>query len=97
MSSMFYNCSSLESLDLSGLNTSSVTDMSEIFSDCSNLTSLNLSGWDLSNAANNLLFMFNNCSKLQTIIMKGCSEETKNIIKAALADDYITGCTIVTE
>lgn len=94
---MFENCSSLTSLDLSHLDTSKVTDMSGMFSGCSNLTSLNLSGWDLSNAANNLLFMFYDCIKLQTIIMKGCSEETKNIIKAALADDDIIGCTIVTE
>ena len=42
MSSMFYGCSSLESLDLSNFNTSSVKTMSNMFKDCSGLTSLNL-------------------------------------------------------
>ena len=35
---MFYNCSSLTSLDLSSFNTSKVTDMGDMFSSCSKLT-----------------------------------------------------------
>ena len=40
MGFMFCGCSSLSSLDLSGLDTSKVTDMGFMFSDCSALTSL---------------------------------------------------------
>ncbi len=38
---MFYNCSSLTSLNLSNFNTNNVNDMSSMFYNCSNLTSLN--------------------------------------------------------
>ena len=37
---MFYNCSSLTSLNLSGFDTSNVTSMSYMFYDCYKLTSL---------------------------------------------------------
>lgn len=70
MEDMFYNCSSLTSLDLSGLNTSKVTSME---------------------------YMFSGCTNLKTITMKGCSKATINKIKAQLATDGITSCTIVTE
>ena len=46
--SMFYGCSSLASLDLSSLDTSSVTDMRSMFTLCSSLTSLDLSSFDTS-------------------------------------------------
>ena len=41
MSGMFYNCSSLTSLNLSNFNTNNVNNMSGMFSCCSSLTSLN--------------------------------------------------------
>ena len=37
MRSMFYNCNSLTSLDLSNFNTQNVTDMSYMFSNCNSL------------------------------------------------------------
>ena len=40
MDSMFYSCSGLTSLDLSGFDTSAVTSMDYMFAYCSNLTSL---------------------------------------------------------
>ena len=39
---MFYDCSSLTSLNLSNFNTNNVTDMSGMFYECSSLASLNL-------------------------------------------------------
>ena len=96
MSKMFYGCTNLTTLNLSGWNTSSVTNMYQLFSGCSSLTSLDLSGWDVSNV-NDMRYMFEGCTKLTTIRMVGCSEETINKIKARLATDGITGCTIVTE
>ena len=96
MENMFANCSSLTSLDLSHFDTSSLTYMSEMFNNCNKLTSLNLSGWNTSNVTN-MEDMFVDCPKLKTIRMVGCSEATINKIKAQLATDGITGCTIVTE
>lgn len=48
MYGMFFGCSSLASLDLSGLDTSKVTDMRQTFRDCTSLASLDLSGFDTS-------------------------------------------------
>ena len=46
---MFYDCSSLTSLNISNWDTSSVTRMSTMFSNCSSLTSLDISNWNTSN------------------------------------------------
>jgi surface protein len=43
---MFSRCESLISLDLSGFNTSNVTDMTWMFERCSSLQSLDLSSFD---------------------------------------------------
>ena len=45
---LFKGLSAAETMDLSGLDTSSATDMSHMFSGCSKLASLDLSGWDTS-------------------------------------------------
>jgi surface protein len=42
MNEMFYNCTSLTSLELGNLDTSSVTDMNKMFYNCQSLLSLNL-------------------------------------------------------
>ena len=49
---MFYNCSKLNSLNLSNFNTNNVTNMSSMFYDCSSLTSLNLSNFNTNNVTN---------------------------------------------
>ena len=46
---MFYNCSSLTSLDVSNFNTQNVTDMHHMFSRCTRLKSLDLSKFDTQN------------------------------------------------
>lgn len=51
---------------------------------------------DTSNVTN-MNSMFQNCSALKTIRMVGCSQTTIDKIKAQLATDGITDCTIVTE
>ena len=63
---MFYNCSSLSSIDLSAFNTSNVNNMSWMFSCCSNLKYLNLSSFNTSNVEN-MSSMFNGCFSLQSI------------------------------
>ena len=63
---MFYDCSSLTSLDLSNFITSNVTNMNMMFSGCSSLTSLNLSNFDTSNVTN-MDSMFYRCSSLTSL------------------------------
>ena len=53
---MFSGCISLESLDLSGWDTSNVKIMPGMFFNCRNLKSLDLSGWDTSNAHKENMF-----------------------------------------
>ena len=67
---MFCGCSGLTSLNVSGLNTGNVTNMSRMFWGCSGLTSLNVSGWDTGNVTN-MSFMFNNCSGLTSLNVSG--------------------------
>ena len=66
MASMFYGCSSLTTLDLSGFDTSNVTNMSYMFNGCSSLTTLDLSGFDTRNVTN-MTYMLYDCSNLTTI------------------------------
>ena len=49
MKSMFNNCFSLTSLNLSNFNTNNVNNMKYMFYDCSSLTSLNLSNFNTNN------------------------------------------------
>ena len=66
MIDMFYNCSSLTTLDVSNWNTSNVTRMESMFQDCSSLTTLDVSKWDTSNVTD-MSFMFYDCSSLTTL------------------------------
>ena len=70
MSSMFYRCSGLTSLDLSGFNTSAVTSMDYMFAYCSGLTSLDLSGFNTS-AVTSMDYMFAYCSGLTSLDLSG--------------------------
>ena len=66
MGSMFYNCSSLTSLDVSNFDTSQVTDMNNMFRDCSSLTSLDVSNFYTSQVPN-MTYMFANCYSLTSL------------------------------
>lgn len=50
-------------LDLTGFDTSNVTDMSYMFNNCTNLQSINLSSFDVTKVQY-MNYMFNNCSSL---------------------------------
>lgn len=65
-SSMFYECSKITSLDMSGFDTSAVTDMNYMFYGCSSLTTLDVSTFEIIGDAS-LISMFENCSGLTTI------------------------------
>ncbi len=64
-SNLFYNYKG-ETLDLSSLDTSKVTDMTNIFMSCNNLTEINLSTWDTGNVVK-MKSLFQNCYKLKSI------------------------------
>ena len=66
MADMFYGCSNLTSLDLSGFNTDNVKDMEYMFHGCSSLASIDLSGFK-TDSVTNMVYMFNSCSRLSTI------------------------------
>lgn len=64
---MFYNCSSLTSVDLASVNTAAVTDMTYAFSRCGSLTSLDLSSFDTS-AVDRMYGMFGGCDALSQVV-----------------------------
>ena len=66
MNYMFYECSGLTSLVLTGFTTASVTDMRYMFYGCSSLTTLDVSTFEITGDAN-ISSMFENCSGLTTI------------------------------
>ena len=65
-SGMFGMCSKLTSLDVTGFDTSKVTEMSSMFYSCSKLTSLDLTGFDTSKVTS-MSNMFSSCEELTTI------------------------------
>lgn len=70
MGRMFYDCSGLTSLDLSGIDTSAVTGMRSMFSYCKGLASLDLSGIDTS-AVTDMGWMFSSSSSLTSLDLSG--------------------------
>ena len=70
MSYMFYGCSSLTSLDVSGFKTFNATNLTAMFNECSSLTSLDVSGFNTSNVTD-MTAMFQNCSGLTSLDVSG--------------------------
>ena len=66
MSYMFFNCSSLTSLDVTHFNTAKVTNMNSMFECCSSLTSLDVTYFNTANVTD-MNKMFYKCSALTTI------------------------------
>ena len=66
MNSMFEDCNSLKSLDVSSFNTANVTDMGYMFAYCSSLTELDVSGFDAPNVTG-IGCMFLDCDALVKI------------------------------
>ena len=64
------SCSKLTSLDVSGFDTSNVTNMSSMFYYCSKLTSLDVSGFDTSKVTN-MSYMFGICNNLTSLDVSG--------------------------
>ena len=66
MNSMFFNCSSLTSLDVTHFNTAKVTNMNSMFSSCSSLTSLDVTNFNTAEVTN-MRNMFSRCLSLTSL------------------------------
>ncbi len=73
---LFYNLYNCETMDLSGINTSLMTDMNNMFYYCQKLTSLDVSSFDMSNVTN-MSYMFYYCQNLTSLDLSGF--DTSNV------------------
>ncbi len=90
MSNMFYNCQALQSLNLSGWNTSNISNMEYMFYFCYALTSLNLSGWKTENVTK-MDYMFSNCKRLTSLDLSDF-----NTSKVTVMNSMFLGCSSLT-
>ena len=70
MSRMFYGCSNLKQVDLSGFNTEIVTSMEGMFGNCSRLETIDVSSFRTTNVTT-VQNMFLGCSSVTTIYGNG--------------------------
>ena len=87
----FKDCTALESVDLSGLDTSGVYSFFRMFEGCSSLKEINLSGIDTSKAVG-LQSMFKGCSSLTKLDVSGF--DTSNVGEFSY---MFAGCSSLTE
>lgn len=90
MGHMFYNCSSLTSLDVTHFNTANVTNMSRMFSSCSSLTSLDVRNFNTANVMN-MNGMFSYSVALTSLYLTNFNTE-----KVANMEDMFSGCKALT-
>ncbi len=70
LSHMFYQCESLEYLDVSGFDTSTVMYMDSVFDGCNSLKYLDVSGFNTEKVTN-FSAMFSGCHSLKTLDVSG--------------------------
>ncbi len=87
ISNMFAGCSKLTDVDLTGIDTSKITDMYNLFASCSNLVSLDLSSFDTS-AVTSMTSMFYGCTSLTTIYVSN----TWNVSSVTGSDNMFYEC-----
>ena len=76
MKSMFFDCKSLTSLDLSNFDTRNVTDMSHMFQNCQKLPSLDVSSFKTSKVTD-MSLMFTTCAALTSLDLSNF--DTRNV------------------
>ena len=87
---MFFNCSSLTSLDVTHFNTANVTDMSYMFSSCKSLTSLDVTHFNTAKVKD-MSGVFFSCSSLTSL------DVTKfNTVNVTNMSYMFTGCSSLT-
>ena len=84
MSSMFYYCRGLTSLDVSNFNTQNVTNMSSMFNNCVNITSLDVSKFNTQNVTD-MSKMFYNCENLTSFDVSKFNTENVSNMKSMFA------------
>lgn len=89
---MFENCSSLESLDLSMFDLTTITNMNGMFQGCSSLTEIEWPESATTPKLESMDYMFKGCSSLTSIDLSSFSSELLTSMLQAF-----DGCTAVTE
>ncbi|WP_075575628.1 BspA family leucine-rich repeat surface protein [Enterococcus faecalis] len=87
-----FSGSTIVSINLSGLDTSQVTDMTNMFSSCSKLTSLDLSSFNTSQVTS-MEGMFSGCSGLTSLNVSSVSFKTDKVTEMT---DMFAGCSGLT-
>ncbi len=90
MSGMFWECTELTAVDVSGFDTRKVTDMSWMFSECYELNGLDVSGWNTSNVTT-MQGLFGNCSSLTSLDVSHFN--TSNVTNMSQLFDGCSGLT----
>ena len=93
MCSAFIDCSSLESLDLSGIDTRNVENMSYLFEDCKNLKSINYGKFNTAKV-NDMENMFKGCEAFTGITFPS-GFTTENATNMAGMFSYCKGLTAI--
>ena len=91
MNNMFYNCSSLEILDLPYFDTSSVTNMNSMFNGCESLIYLDISNFNLEKILN-FTSVFDNVNNLQYVNLFYVKNSYDNITNSEL--NNLSGVTV---
>ena len=86
--SMFNDMTNCTTIELSGLDTSNVTNMKEMFEGCSKLTSLDLSSFDTSNVTD-MGSMFSGCKKLTSLDVSGFITENVTRMDSMFSECYV--------
>ena len=92
MSEMFYNCSSLTSLDVSKFNTDKVNNMSYMFSVCPGLSYLDLSSFNTAEVTY-MGYMFYGCSSITSLDLS--SFNTANVTNMSYMFRGCSGLTTI--
>ena len=90
LGSMFQNCSSLQTLDLSSWNTENVTSMNGMFRGCTSLQTLDLSSFNTGKVYG-MSYMFKDCSTLTTIYV-GDGWSTDKLTSSSSSTEMFNGC-----
>ena len=66
MAGMFWECTTLPAVDVSGFDTHNVTDMNSMFAECYELNGLDVSGWNTGKVTD-MSWLFSGCSELTSL------------------------------
>ena len=91
MEGFFRGCTKYTSIDMTGLVTTAVNDMSQMFQGCTGLTTLNLASIDASGVTD-MTNMFEGCGGLTTVTLPAIANPTNYVNMAGLFHD----CTALT-